>query len=146
MDEAADGRVIEEGKKVKIRYTLTVDGEVVDETGDREPFEYVQGKHQIIPGLETRLIGLKIGDQQEIIVGPDDAYGVEDPKAYIEISKSKLPEGEIQLGMLLHATGPDGRQMLVRISEIREETVLLNFNHPLAGKELHFFIEVLEIL
>lgn len=137
--------MIEDGKKVKIRYTLTVDGEVVDETGDREPFSYIQGKHQIVPGLEMQMLGLKVGDQREIIVGPDDAYGVEDPNAYIEVPKAQMPEGDIQQGMLLHATGPDGVQMLVRVSEIRENTILLNFNHPLAGKELHFFIEVLEI-
>src|SRR4051812_16679171 len=127
--------MIEEGKTVRIRYTLTVDGEVVDETGDREPFEYVQGKHQIIPGLERQLLGLDVGDEREIIVGPDDAYGAEDPNAYIEVPKDKLPETEVYPGLLLHATGPDGRQMMVRVAEVREETVLLNFNHPLAGKE-----------
>ena len=137
--------MIEDGKKVKIRYTLMVDGEVVDETGDREPFIYTQGKHQIVPGLENQMLGLKVGDQREIIVGPDDAYGVEDPNAYIEVPKAQMPDGDIQPGMLLHATGPDGVQMLVRVSEIREETILLNFNHPLAGKELHFFVEVLEV-
>ena len=137
--------MIEDGKKVKIRYTLMVDGEVVDETGDREPFVYTQGKHQIVPGLENQMLGLKVGDEREIIVGPDDAYGVEDPNAYIEVPKAQMPEGDIQPGMLLHATGPDGVQMLVRVSEIREQTILLNFNHPLAGKELHFFVEVLEV-
>ena len=137
--------MIEDDKKVKIRYTLMVDGEVVDETGDREPFVYTQGKHQIVPGLENQMLGLKVGDQREIIVGPDDAYGVEDPNAYIEVPKAQMPDGDIQPGMLLHATGPDGVQMLVRVSEIREETILLNFNHPLAGKELHFFVEVLEV-
>ena len=137
--------MIEDGKKVKIRYTLMVDGEVVDETGDREPFSYTQGKHQIVPGLETQMLGLKPGDQREIIVGPDDAYGVEDPSAYIEVPKAQMPDEEIHPGMLLHATGPDGAQMLVRVKEIKEDSVVLNFNHPLAGKELHFFIEVIEV-
>ena len=137
--------MIENGKKVKINYTLTVDGDYVDGTDGREPFEYVQGKNQIIPGLERHLEGLGVGDEREVIVGPDDAYGVEDPNAYIEIAKSKMPEGELELGMLVHATGPDGRQMVVRVAEIREETIVLNFNHPLAGKELHFKIVILEI-
>lgn len=137
--------MIENGDKVRIQYVLTVDGEPVDSTEGREPFEYQQGKQQIIPGLERQLEGLRVGDEREIIVGPDDAYGVEDPNAYIEVSKDKLPEGEVTIGMLVHATTPDGRQMVVRVAEIREETVVLNFNHPLAGKELHFTIKILEI-
>lgn len=138
--------MIEDGKKVRIHYTLEVDGEVVDSTEGREPFEYIQGKQQIIPGLEKQMEGLKAGDEREIIVGPDDAYGVEDPNAYIEVPKDKMPEGGLEIGMLVHATTPDGKQMVVRVAEIRDETIVLNFNHPLAGKELHFKIAVLEIL
>lgn len=137
--------MIQNGDKVRIQYILTVDGETVDSTEGREPFEYEQGKQQIIPGLERQLEGLNVGDGREIIVGPDDAYGVEDPKAYIEVPKDKIPEGELEIGMLVHATTPDGRQMVVRVAEIRENTLLLNFNHPLAGKELHFTIKILEI-
>ncbi len=137
--------MIEDGKTIKINYTLTVDGEVVDTTDGREPFEYVQGKHQIIPGLERQLLGRGVGDECEIIVGPDDAYGVEDPRAYIEVPRSRLPEGEIEVGMVVYANSPDGGQMMVRIAEIKEETVVLNFNHPLAGKELHFKIVILDI-
>ena len=137
--------MIENGDKVRIQYELTVDGEAVDSTDGREPFEYQQGKQQIIPGLENQLEGLNVGDEREIIVGPDDAYGVEDPNAYIEVSKDKMPEGELEIGMLVHATTPDGRQMVVRVAEIREKTLLLNFNHPLAGKELHFRIKIIEI-
>ncbi len=138
--------MIEDGKKVRIQYTLEVDGEVVDSTDGREPFEFVQGKQQIIPGLEKQLEGLNVGDEREIIVGPDDAYGVEDPNAYIEVPKEKMPEGDLEVGMLVHATTPDGKQMVVRVAEIKEESIVLNFNHPLAGKELHFKIVIIEIL
>lgn len=137
--------MIEQGDKVRIQYVLIVDGETVDSTEDREPFEYQQGKQQIIPGLERQLEGLSVGDEREIVVGPDDAYGVEDPNAYIEVSKDKLPQEDLTIGMLVHATTPDGKQMVVRVAEIRETTILLNFNHPLAGKELHFTIKILEI-
>jgi FKBP-type peptidyl-prolyl cis-trans isomerase 2 len=138
--------MIEDGKKIRIHYSLEVDGEVVDSTEGREPFEFIQGKQQIIPGLEKQLEGLKVGDEREIIVGPDDAYGVEDPSAYIEVPKAKMPEGELEIGMLVHATTPDGKQMVVRVAEIKEESIVLNFNHPLAGKELHFKIVIVEIL
>jgi FKBP-type peptidyl-prolyl cis-trans isomerase 2 len=138
--------MIEDGKKIRIHYTLEVDGEIVDSTDDREPFEFTQGKQQIIPGLEKQLEGLSVGDEREIIVGPDDAYGVEDPNAYIEVARTKMPDGELEVGMLVHATTPDGKQMVVRVAEIKEETIVLNFNHPLAGKELHFKIVIIEIL
>ncbi len=137
--------MIEDGKKVRIHYTLEVDGEAVDSTDGREPFEFVQGKQQIIPGLEKQLEGLNVGDEREIIVGPDDAYGVEDPNAYIEVPRDKMPEGDLQVGMLVHATTPDGKQMVVRVAEIKDDSVTLNFNHPLAGKELHFKIVIIEV-
>ena len=137
--------MIEDGKTVKIHYTLIVDGEIIDGTEGRDPLEYIHGRQQLIPGLERRLAGLKAGEEVEVSVAPDDAYGVEDPKAYIEIAKSKMPEGEVEVGMLLHATGPDGRQMVVRVAEVKDASVILNFNHPLAGKQLLFKVTVVEI-
>jgi len=137
--------VIKNGRAVKMNYELSVDGEIIDSTDGREPFQYIHGKNQIIPALERQLEGLKVGDEREIILGPEDAYGVLDPEAYVEIPKSQLPQVDIQVGTRLGMIGPDGARLPATIVEIRFETVLLNLNHPLAGKELHFLIRILEI-
>lgn len=137
--------MIENGKRIKIHYTLTVDSRVIDSTDSRDPFEFVQGNDEIIPALQRRLEGLKMGDECEVVVGPDDAYGVEDPNAYMEVEKSRLPEGEFEIGMTLEVISPDGRRVPATISEVRPESVILNFNHPLAGKELHFKILIVDV-
>ena len=133
------------GSKVKITYTLTVDGTVYDTTNGREPLEYVHGNEEIIPGLEKRLEGYEAGDRLDFVVPPQDAYGFERPEAYVEVPKSKFPQVDIQIGMEFAATSSDGRKLYVTVSEVRSETVVLNMNHPLAGKELHFTVEVLAV-
>jgi len=137
--------VIQDGKTVTMNYKLSVDGEIIDSTDGHESFQYIHGKNQIIPALERRLEGLKVGDEREIILGPEDAYGVIDPEAVVEIPKSQLPQADIQVGTRLGMTGPDGGRFPATVVEIRFETVLLDLNHPLAGKELHFLIRILEI-
>ncbi len=137
--------MIQDGKTVKMNYELSVDGEVIDSTDDRESFQYIHGKNQIIPALERQLAGLKVGDEREIILGPEDAYGIIDPEAMVEIPKSQLPQVDIEVGTRLGMIGPDGARFPATVVEIRLETVLLDLNHPLAGKELHFFIRILEI-
>ena len=137
--------MIENGKTVKMNYELSVDGEIIDSTDGREPFQYIHGKNQIIPALERQLEGLKADDEREIILGPEDAYGILDPEAYVEIPKSQLPQVDIQVGTRLGMIGPDGTRLPATVVEIRLETVILDLNHPLAGKELHFMIRILEI-
>ena len=137
--------MIKNGKTVKINYELTVDGEVIDTTDGREPFQYTHGKNQIIPALERQLEGLDAGDEREIVLGPEDAYGVLDPEAYVEIPKSQLPQEDIQVGTRLGMIGPDGARFPATVVEIRFETVLLDLNHPLAGKELHFIVRIIEV-
>lgn len=137
--------MIESGKTVKMTYELSVDGEVIDTAGEHEPFQYIHGKSQIIPALEKQLEGLNAGDEREIILGPEDAYGVIDPEAYVEVPKSQLPQVDIEIGTRLGMIGPDGARLPATVVEIRLDTVLLDLNHPLAGKELHFFVQILDI-
>ena len=129
-----------------MNYELSVGGEIIDATDGREPFQYIHGKNQIIPALEKQLEGLQTGDEREIILGPEDAYGVIDPEAYVEIPKSQLPQEDIQVGSRLGMIGPDGVRLPATVVEIRFETVLLNLNHPLAGKELHFVVKIIEVM
>ena len=137
--------VIENGKTVKMYYELTVDGDVIDSTDGREPFQYTHGKNEIIPALERQLEGLDVGDEREIILGPEDAYGVIDQDAFVEVPKSQLPQEDIQVGTRFGMIGPDGLSLPATVVEIRSETVILDLNHPLAGKELHFAVQIIEI-
>ena len=137
--------MIENGKKVKIHYTLTVEGFVVDSSEGQEPLQFTHGSGEIIVGLEKRLDGLKVGDKREITVSPEEGYGLEDPEAFVEVPRSRLPEGDILPGMQFLVTRQDGSRIPVTISEVKTDSVILNLNHPLAGKELIFTIEIVEI-
>lgn len=137
---------IQNGSRVSLEYTLTVDGEVIDSTKDREPFQYIHGSGQIIPGLAKQIEGLDVGDEKSAEVPPQEAYGEVNPGAFHEMSKSKMPEGmEAKAGMLLQLQQPNGQTAVVRVSEVKEETVVLDLNHPLAGKTLHFSIKVVAV-
>ena len=131
---------------MKLHYSLTVNSEVVDSSEQSGPLEYVHGKQQIIPGLEKKLEDHKVGDQLDVVVGPEDGYGIVDPRAVVEMAKSKLPEDEeIEEGSSLWATGPDGKKFYGVVREVKWDSVIIDFNHPLAGKELHFHVEVVSI-
>ncbi|OGW85692.1 MAG: hypothetical protein A3C35_08080 [Omnitrophica bacterium RIFCSPHIGHO2_02_FULL_46_11] len=137
--------MIQNGKEVSLHYELIVDGETIDSTKGREPFQYTHGKQQIIPALEIHLEGLDQGDEREIVLGPEDAYGIVDPNAFIEVPISQMPQIDLEIGTQLGIIGPDGAQVPATIVELKEETVILNLNHPLAGKELRFLIQIIEV-
>lgn len=142
---AADD-IIAEGKTVKFDYVLTVDGEVVDSSEGKEPLEYTQGQNMIIPGLENALVGLKTGDKKTVIVAPEDAYGPVDERGVIEVPKENLgPDIDPQVGMVLQMTGAAGEAFPGKIVDVKEEVVIIDFNHPLAGKELKFDVEITEV-
>lgn len=138
--------VISEGKTVKVNYTLTVDGKEVDSSKGRGPLEFKPGSHQVIPGFEKAVMGMKVGDKKSFKVAPEDGYGPEDPTARQNIPKKQLPpEITPKAGMMLMAHGKDGQSIPVKIVEVRDDEVVMDFNHPLAGKTLNFDVEVLEI-
>ncbi len=134
------------GKTVKFDYTLTVDGKTVDSSEGAEPLQYVHGQSQIIPGLEKQMEGLKAGDEKEVDVKSDEAYGPVNPNAFVEVPKDKLPEGELKPGLQLHSMDKSGQPIVATISEVKKDSVVMNLNHPLAGKDLHFKIKVVEVV
>ena len=137
--------VVSEGKSVKVNYTLTVDGKVVDSSNGRGPLEFKAGSHQMIPGFEKAVMGMKTGEKKSFKVSPKEGYGLEDPKAIRDIPKNQLPpEMTPKAGMTLTAQA-NGQSVPVRIVEVKKDVVVMNFNHPLAGKTLNFDVEVLEI-
>ena len=138
--------VIEDGKKVKIDYTLTVDEKMVDTSEGKTPLEYVQGNKMIIPGLEKQLAGLKVGDEKKVTVTPEEGYGQIDPTAVVDVAKKNFGETfDPKVGMLVQMKSQDGKQYAGVIKEIKDETVTVDFNHPLAGKELNFAIKIVSI-
>lgn len=137
-------KMIKKGSKVKVHYTgKLTNGKVFDTSVEKEPLEVVVGNSGLIKGFEDGLMGMKEGEKKTIEITPEDAYGQFIEGRIQEVEKSILPE-EIQVGMALQANGEVGT-MVVTVKEIKEETVVLDANHPLAGKDLIFELEVLEV-
>lgn len=137
---------IQDRMTVQLEYILTADGNVVDSTEGRGPFRYAHGQGQIIPGLERQLVGLHTGDDKEITVPPAEAYGPIDPSAFVEVPKDQLPPNITpEVGLILRGVDPDGRTFRAAIREIKDTSVTLDLNHPLAGKTLLFKIKVIDI-
>lgn len=138
--------IVSDGKQVSLEYTLKLeDKTVVESNVGREAMTYTHGAHEIVPGLEKALEGLVVGDRKLVEVKPADGYGEVDPKAFQEVKKSQIPEKAWKVGAELEAKNPDGQSMFPRVAEVKGETVVLDFNHPLAGKTLLFEIKVLDI-
>jgi FKBP-type peptidyl-prolyl cis-trans isomerase SlyD len=146
LDTDNKPRVVIDDIVVSIDYTLTVDGQVVDTTEDDEPLYFLQGHQNIIPGLERELLGMKIGDSKQVIVAASDAYGEIDPDNIIDVPRSEFPD-EIPLepGTELEVKNSDGEVLSATINEANKDTVKLDFNHPLAGKELTFDITIVDL-
>lgn len=132
------------GKAVSIEYTLKVDDKVVDSNVGGEPLTYEHGAGRIIPGLEKALEGMKKGEAKHVTVPPKDGYGEHDPQGLQEVKKEMIPQ-DAKVGTMLNGTRPDGRKVMVVVKEIRDKTVLLDFNHPLAGKTLNFDVKILDV-
>jgi FKBP-type peptidyl-prolyl cis-trans isomerase SlyD len=139
------GLAIQEGSFVSIEYTLTDEtGKVVDSTVGKEPLTYLHGSGQIVPGLEKELTGLKVGDQKKIVVKPEDGYRP-NPNAFQEIPKDKFPAEAHKVGTVLATKGPQGETIAMRVHEVKDKTIVVDFNHPLAGKMLNFDVKVTDI-
>lgn len=131
---------------VALEYTLTVDGAVVDSTEGKDPFHYIHGRRQVITGLERQLQGLHIGDSKEFTVTPEEGYGAADPAAVVEVSKTQLPpDAQLTVGMSLRGLNPEGQSFRATVKEVKDQTVLLDLNRPMAGKTLAFKVKVLDI-
>jgi len=147
MSQAADTKqTVTEGKNVSLEYTLTLDDKsVVESNVGKQPLTYTHGTQQIIPGLEKALEGLAVGDTKEVTVAPADGYGEKDPNALQEVQKTLIPPNALVVGTRLQGQTPDGQKVYPRVAEIKDDTVMLDFNHPLAGQTLHFNVKILDI-
>ena len=137
---------ISKDKSVSIEYTIKLDDDsLVDTNVKSDPLTFVYGDGKVIPGLEKALEGMKVGDSKKVVVSPEEGYGESNPKAFVEVAKDKVPEGALKAGAMLQGQSADGASVYARVSEVKESTVVLDHNHPLAGKTLHFDVKILEI-
>lgn len=145
MDELK--MTVTDGMVVTLDFTLTLtDGEVADSTQGEMPLRFVVGQGQLLPGLEDAMIGMRVDEERDIMLRPEDAYGEWDEDALEEIAVSELPEGvELEEGMPLEVTDTEGETYEASVYEVRGDTVVLDYNHPLAGETLNFHVKVIDV-
>lgn len=137
--------MIKSGSKVSLHYVLTVDGKVVDSTEGKDPLVYLHGHGDLIPGFEDTLEGMKVGDKKQFQVNPDKGYGTHDPAAIEKVPLEHFEEGhDLEKGQQITGTVGD-KEFHATVMEILEDHVLLDLNHPLAGKDLNFEVEIVSI-
>ncbi|MBK9207594.1 MAG: peptidylprolyl isomerase [Anaerolineales bacterium] len=137
---------VQDGLVVSMDYKLTVDGEVLDSSDDAGPLQFLAGYGNIVPGLESEMIGMKVGESKDVVVKPEDGYGEFDDDAFMDVPRNEFPaDMEIEEGVELNVTDEDGQNQYARVDSITKETVRLDFNHPLAGAELHFSVKVVAL-
>ncbi|MFT3904087.1 MAG: peptidylprolyl isomerase [Niabella sp.] len=138
---------VQSGDTVKVHYhgKLTT-GETFDSSEGREPLEFETGSGMVIKGFDEGVIGMSVGEKKTITIPVAEAYGEVNPDMLIDMPKDRFPEGlEVQVGMPLAMSDPQGNQFQVVVREIKEDTITLDGNHPLAGKDLVFDLELMEI-
>jgi peptidylprolyl isomerase len=139
---------VKSGDKIKIHYhgKLTT-GETFDSSEGREPLEFEVGSGMVIKGFDDGVSGMNVGDKKTINIPFDEAYGPRNPEMVIEMPKDKFPKDmEIEVGLPLGMSDQNGQQFNVTIVEIKENVVMLDANHPLAGQDLIFDLELVEIV
>lgn len=138
---------VKAGDTVHLHYTGTLlDGSTFDSSEGRDPLQFEVGSGQIIPGLDVAIPGMKIGDKKIVKIGADDAYGQLNPEMRQAVPREGIPADiPLEVGTQLQMQTPDGQAMPVTVVEVDEATVTLDANHPLAGKDLQFDIELMKI-
>ena len=133
------------GDKVKLHYTGTLNnGEVFDSSEGREPLEFTIGSNQVIPGFENQIKEMKLNEEKTFKIKPGDAYGEKNEQLIREIPRDKFPP-EVQAGGNLILKSPDGHQIPAVVKEVKDDSVTIDLNHPLVGKELTFKVKVVGI-
>jgi FKBP-type peptidyl-prolyl cis-trans isomerase SlyD len=137
---------VQDNLVVILDYTLIVEDEMLESTDEGEAIQFIQGLGQIIPGLENALYGMKVGEKKTVVIEPEDAYGVYDEESTQVAKKDEFAEEiPLDVGTFLDLDDDEGEILSAQIIEEDEETVTLDFNHPLAGKILTFEITVSEL-
>ena len=138
---------LEPNKVITMNYTLKDnEGIVIDTTDDKGAFSFISGANQILPKLEEKIGTMLIGSKKNVKLTAENAYGVYDEKAIQKVDKSTFPESTpVEVGMGFVANSPDGHPMPFKVTAIEDFEVTIDFNHPLAGKELEFDVHLVDI-
>ena len=136
------------GDTVRIHYTGTLeDGTQFDSSSGRDPLEFALGGGQVIPGFDSAVDGMTVGDSKTVTIQPEDAYGQRHEQLVQQVPKSALPEDMTpEVGMALQSQSPDGQTMNLVVVGVQEDSITLDANHPLSGQALTFEIELVEII
>jgi len=136
----------EDGIKVKVHYTGKFDdGTVFDTSKEREPLEFTLGEGKVIPGFEAAVKGMEVGQSKTVTIPAEEAYGSHRDDLLVPIEKSQLPEGlNPEVGQRLQMQKANGQMSIVTITEVAEKAITIDANHPLAGKNLTFELELVE--
>jgi len=137
---------VQDGVVVSMEYTLHVDGELLDSSDGQGPLQFLVGYGNVIPGLEEEMKGMKIGDSKDVVVQPENGYGEFDDEAFMEVPRKDFPKDmPMEVDAELTVRDDEGNARYARVESIEDDTVTLNFNHPLAGDELHFHVKVVAL-
>lgn len=139
---------VESGDTVRVHYTgKLTDGTVFDSSVNAEPLEFTMGSKQIIPGFEDGVLGMSVGESKTVEIQPEDAYGHADERLVYNVDRAIIPDDlAIKVGEQLQMNPPEGNPMVVTVTELTDDKVTLDANHPLAGQTLVFDIELMEIV
>ncbi|HEX9583016.1 MAG TPA: FKBP-type peptidyl-prolyl cis-trans isomerase [Gammaproteobacteria bacterium] len=138
--------MIGEGSKVAIEFTIYLeDGSVFGGNEGDTPLEYEQGDGRLPPGLETALVGLKADDRKKVTLSPEQGYGPVNPEAFSDVAIERIPSEARRTGAILIVSDQNGNRRYVRVHEVQEEKVIVDLNHPLAGKVVTFDVHVLTV-
>ena len=140
--------MVKPGDTLRIHYTGTLsDGTVFDSSDGRDPLEFTLGAGQVIAGLDAGLEGMRVGEARTLTIPADQAYGAHDPAGRQAVPREQVPPGlSLEIGTVLELTLPEGRVMPVTVAEVTDEAGILDANHPLAGQDLTFVVEMMEIV
>ena len=134
------------GNNVKVHYTGRLDnGQVFDSSAERDPLEFTLGQGQLIPGFEKAVTGMQVGDKKTVTIPAEDAYGTRQEELLFSVERTQLPDHiQPEVGQQLQVS-QDGQATVVTVAELTDTTIVLDANHPLAGENLTFDLEVVEV-
>ena len=142
---AAADLVISDGTKVQLHYVMRVEGQIVDDSSEGEPMEFIYGKDDVLPGISKAVKGLKEGEKKKITLSPEQGFGYPQKERIQEVPKTEFEDQDFQVGSVYKIQIATGETLPAILSAVKEKTIVLDFNHPLAGYELELSLEIISV-